>query len=778
MLRQRVLSQLLGGALFAVLIFAGFYILITQNYQRLEQENLELERNRILNSLDMTIERLDEVIQGWAASGYIEYTIATPGAESYRNLGANIISGSFDINEVAYFDQSGTFIVGRETDREREISDTPLDEHSPFIASAQSQRLYDHTAFPKGRRGLAMMHGDLHMVSTHPNANYDGTAGKSSIVAATHFSDEVMSKLEDLVEMDLEIIPLSEFSKSLENAELVQELKSSPSAAAFVQISDEQIYTYSLVDDYTGQPGFVLRATSNRNFFVEASRTLLWFGMCASLAFICLVVWFLIILDKSVLRRLHSLNKAIVTMEHTGRLDTMVPSGHDEIGAVGTAFNRLLLKFLKSQDALNFQANHDSLTGVMNRRQFEEELDKALDAVQNKGVNRHLVFLDLDRFKIVNDNCGHMAGDAVLQELSILIQEQLDKKDVFARIGGDEFGIILPDCDSASARLIIENIREVVSRFRYVYEGRQFVFGISSGLLDLSSPVVDCREIALTLADSACRIAKNSGRNRTHEHHVADEQLSEQLRQTRWVNRITDALEKNRFVLYYQKIFSSSASQKRLGAELLIRMLDEDDSIIPPGAFIPSAERYQLMGQLDRWVIDTFLHWYSKNSASVSEIDFFTINLSGQSLVDSDFLDFLQSLIKDSGVPPEKICFEITETSIIENLNSGKEFIKVMKALGCRFALDDFGAGMSSFVYLRDLPVDMVKIEGTFCQNMAGSEIDKAMVKSIIEISKLMQLEVVAECVENDEVSGLCVDMGVDYEQGFLLHKPELLLKP
>lgn len=777
MLRQRVLSQLAGGAVVAVLIFSGLYVLITQSYQRLERENLELDRQRVLNALSMQIERLDEVILGWATSGFVEYTVVTPGLTAFRDIGVNVISGSFDIAEIVLFQNDGEFLVGRENDNSLELSDAPLDETSPFVAAAQSLRLFDHSVVPAGKKGLAMLNGRPHIISAHKNDTYFREPGTSSIVAASHLDDQMLGALAEVVKQELDLFALSEFSSSEENKEIVSRLRENNTGSLIVPVNNNEVYTYTLINDFSGSPAFVLRAAANREFFAQASTTLLWFGLSAALAFVALVAWFLIILDRSILRRLAGLNQSIMGLQKSGGLDALMPGGTDEIGMVGTAFNRLLESLGKSQEDLNYQASHDSLTGLINRREFERELDSAIEESKQNGDERHLLFLDMDRFKIVNDSCGHMAGDAVLQELASLMQEQLGEGDIFARIGGDEFGIILPGSDSSAARLVSENIREVVARFRYHYEGRQFMFGVSGGLLNLNSPAVDSRAVAMTLADSACRIAKSSGRNRTHEHCVGDERLNQQMLQTQWVSRVTDALERDLFVLYFQRIVSQQEGVARTGAELLVRMKDEDGGIIAPGLFIPSAERYRLMGQIDRWVIDHFLHWYKFHAAAQSEFDFFTINLSGQSLADPEFLDYLSTRVRDSGVPGSKLFFEITETSIIENLSVGREFIKGMKALGCRFALDDFGAGMSSFVYLRDLPVDMVKIEGTFCQNMVSSAVDKAMVKSIVEISKLMHLEVVAECIENETVAALCAEMGVDYLQGYWLHRPEALIK-
>lgn len=777
MLRQRVLSQLAGGAVVAVLIFSGLYVLITQSYQRLERDNLELDRQRVLNALNMQIERLDEVILGWATSGYVEYSVVTPGMTAFRDIGVDVISGSFDIAETVLFQNDGQFLVGRESVSARELSDAPLDETSPFVTATKSLRLFDHSVAPAGKKGLAMLNGRPYIISAHQNETYFHEPGTSSIAAASHLDDRMLGALADVVKQELDLFSLSEFSSTEENREIVSRLRESNTGALIVPVNTREVYTYSLINDFSGSPAFVLRAAANREFFAQASNTLLWFGLSAALALIALVTWFLIILDRSVLRRLDGLNQSIMGLQKSGGLDAIMPSGTDEIGMVGTAFNRLLKSLSKSQEDLSYQANHDSLTGLINRREFERELDAAIEVSKQDGAERYLLFLDMDRFKIVNDSCGHMAGDAVLQELASLMQKQLGEADIFARIGGDEFGIILPGSDSSAARLVSEKIREVVAGFRYHHAGRQFTFGVSGGLLNLSSLAVDSRAIAMTLADSACRIAKSSGRNRTHEHHVDDERLNAQMLQTQWVSRVTDALERDLFVLYFQRIVSQQEGIARKGAELLVRMREEDGGIIAPGLFIPSAERYRLMGQIDRWVIDHFLHWYTTHEAAQAEFDFFTINLSGQSLADPEFLDYLSTRVRDSGVPGSKLFFEITETSIIENLSIGREFIKGMKAIGCRFALDDFGAGMSSFVYLRDLPVDMVKIEGTFCQNMVSSAVDKAMVKSIVEISKLMHLEVVAECIENETVAALCAEMGVDYLQGYWLHRPEALNK-
>ncbi|MDP1930182.1 MAG: EAL domain-containing protein [Gammaproteobacteria bacterium] len=793
MIRSRVLGQLLVILLMSASLFIGFYLFILQGYEDIEQETLELNRRRVLNALDLEVERLDEVIRGWAAGGLIHFLIsAGPTAVSYRDALADAISGSFNIRNLAVIDQDGELIIARETDPSDVNMDVPQTADSPFVSTVILSNLHVHEDTSSFKRGLMMIDGVIHLISAHPNLDFEGNSGMTSLIAAVQYNQAAVANLAQIVEQEIEILPLAEFVADGRNQAVLEAIQESPRGALFQPVNGELVEIYSLINDYSGKPSFVMKVSTPRDFYSEASRTLMYSGIGGGLVFILLVGWFLLFLDKSVLRRLETLSAAVDDVGDS-RLQRRLPvSGNDEIGAFGRAFNGMLDSLQSSQHALLHQATHDALTGLINRHQFELELDKAIVGVHSEKRSHHLLFIDLDRFKIVNDSCGHMAGDKVLVQIAELMRAQLRSTDVLGRIGGDEFGVILLDCDPVIARELAGNLREAVAGFRFQSGGRQFTFGASVGLVNLSFPEASTRASALTLADSACAVAKNSGRNRTHEHSGDDKQLSRQLQQTLWVSRITEALESSGFVLFFQCI-SSVASDLCIsgdhvdvvqnddvqcqGVEILLRLKDSDDTMILPDAFLPAAERYRLTGQIDRWVIRHFFRWFSANRHKLDGIDFFALNLSAMSLADSELFDFISAEMRSRNIPGDRIFFEITELSVIENLTYTGRLIKALKGLGCRFALDDFGAGMSSFAYLRNLPVDVLKINGDLCRSMQASAIDKAMVKSINEIGHLMNLKTVAEHVDNAETLALCRELGIDYVQGRHWHRPEPLDK-
>lgn len=777
MIRHKVLGQLLVILLISASFFVGFYLFILQSYGDIEEEGLELNRRRVLNALDLEIERLDEVTRGWARSGLMNFLVTTgsPAATVYRDTVVNSVSGSFNIRELAIIDRDRQLIVARETDPANESLDMPLPADSPFIKAVVKSTVPIHEDPSGFKRGLMLIDDTIHLISSHPNLDYAGALGTSSLIAAVHYNEAAVNNLEKIVEQEIEIVPLSEFAAESSNQIILDEIQNGSRKALFQPVSDSLVEIYTLLNDYAGEPAFVMRVSANRDFYGEASRTLMFSGIGGGLVFLLLVGWFLLFLDKSVLRRLEHLSRAVGGFGDSGLQQRLPALSNDEIGEFGRAFNNMLDSLQDSQHALVHQATHDGLTGLINRHQFEIELDAAIAAVRKGHHAHYLLFIDLDRFKIVNDSCGHMAGDKVLIEIAALMRAQLRSTDILGRIGGDEFGVILLDCDPVVARELAGNLREAVAGFRYQSGNRQFTFGACVGLVDLNAPDTSSRATALTIADSACRVAKNSGRNRVHEHSSEDRQLSHQLQQTMWVPRISEALEKNRFSLFYQSVDSLMPDNHSSGVEVLLRLKSDDDSLVAPGAFLPAAERYRLMGQIDRWVIRQFFIWFGENRKELDAIDFFALNLSGQSLGDAEFLDFISAEMRARNIPGNRICFEITETAVIENLSHAHKFIKTLKTAGCRFALDDFGAGMSSFTYLRNLPVDILKIDGNLCRNMSKSAIDRAMVKSINEIGHLMQLRTVAEFIETAASLEVCRELGIDYAQGYHLHHPQPL---
>jgi diguanylate cyclase (GGDEF)-like protein/PAS domain S-box-containing protein len=422
---------------------------------------------------------------------------------------------------------------------------------------------------------------------------------------------------------------------------------------------------------------------------------------------------------------------------------------------------------------LSYQARHDSLTGLVNRSEFERIVNLELARARVKEQNCVLLYLDLDQFKVVNDTSGHIAGDQLLKQLAAILSDELRNSDVLARLGGDEFGVFLIGCNTEVAHQIAENLRRAVTEFRFVWDNNTFVVGVSIGMVEVDEQISSVMDL-LSVADVACYAAKDAGRNRIELYRRDDTDAQRRYSEVQWVSRIVRGLEENRFRLYRQNIVPLDAgTETGEHFEVLIRMLDEDGKLVPPGAFFPAAERYGVTPNIDRWVLRNVLTWLNDNPAERRNLGLCCINVSGHTLADEHFLAYVEAQLDTFSLPAEKLCFEITETAAIANLAVAKRFISTLKARGCQFALDDFGSGLSSFAYLKNLDVDYLKIDGMFVRDMVDDPIDRAMVKSINEIGQVMGMKTIAEFVENDEIREQLVDIGVDYAQGYGIHKPE-----
>lgn len=420
---------------------------------------------------------------------------------------------------------------------------------------------------------------------------------------------------------------------------------------------------------------------------------------------------------------------------------------------------------------LSYQANHDELTGLINRREFERRL---IAMLANATFNRQhsLLYLDLDQFKIVNDTCGHLAGDELLKQLAERLRSKLRQNDTLARLGGDEFGVLLEACPTGPALKIAESLRQTVADFHFTWSERSFPSSASIGLVTFGEQPATLADV-LRIADAACYLAKDHGRNRVHVFSHEDQELAQRQGEMGWIGRIRQALEEDRFVLYSQPILPLAPGlQTKMHCEILLRLKDENDQIVPPVAFIPAAERYGLMPAIDRWVIRNALALHAQRARSGVEDEIYAINLSGTSMGDVDFLPFVREQFQATKVPPQSICFEITETAAIANLAKAAVLIRTLRDLGCRIALDDFGSGMSSFSYLKHLPVDYLKIDGSFVKDMARNPIDHAMVEAINRVGQVMHIETIAEFVESEETLQRLKIMGVDFAQGYAIGKP------
>jgi len=451
----------------------------------------------------------------------------------------------------------------------------------------------------------------------------------------------------------------------------------------------------------------------------------------------------------------------------------------DSIGAIigSVLVFRDVTKLRSLTKQLAYQATHDSLTELPNRIEFEKRAQQLLQSSQTAGKQNAICYADLDQFKVVNDACGHHAGDKLLQQVTRIMQDQLRDSDMLARLGGDEFGVLLPGCPLHKAEEIAEKLRLAVEEYRFVWEGDTYRIGLSIGLVPITRETPDLTEL-LKFADSACYVAKDRGRNCVHVFRPDDSEVAEHRDKMQWMKRIQQALEEDLFELHFQKIAHTEPQTTSTGlhGEILIRMRETDDAdqtrLISPTAFIPSAERYHLMPQVDRWVVKNALRMIVENKQPGIDLRLCTINLSGQSMGDHDMLDFIMQEIKASHVPASTLCFEITESAVISNLDFAREFINKLNELGCSFALDDFGSGLSSFDYLKNLPVDYVKLDGSLIKDVASSKVSQAMVHAINYVSHVMGMKSIAEYVENEEILEQLRRIDIDYVQGYAIAKP------
>ena len=442
---------------------------------------------------------------------------------------------------------------------------------------------------------------------------------------------------------------------------------------------------------------------------------------------------------------------------------------------------------------LSHQASHDALTGLVNRREFESRLKRVLDTTRSSATEHALCYLDLDQFKIINDTCGHLAGDELLRQITTELKRCIRKRDTLARLGGDEFGVLMEHCSLQQARRVAESLRAVVEDFRFRWEDKAFSLGVSVGLVPISIDS-DSLSSVLRAADAACYAAKDEGRNRVHVYRPDDAQISRRFGEMQWIARLTRAMEQDRLALYWQRIVpvdanapvqtplplmppDSSPPRPKEPAgeryELLLRLIDEDGRVVLPRAYLPAAERYNVAARLDRWVVRNAFEWLQKNPEFVARLGLCSINLSGQTLGDDEFPQYVIDRFRATNTPAAKICFEISESSATANLTGATRAVRTLKEWGCRFALDDFGSGLSSFAYLKSLDVDYLKIDGMFVKDIVDDPIDLAMVRSINDICHVMGKQTIAEFVENDAILRVLSEIGVDYAQGFGIDEPK-----
>ncbi|WP_257900363.1 putative bifunctional diguanylate cyclase/phosphodiesterase [Marinobacter sp. F4206] len=449
-----------------------------------------------------------------------------------------------------------------------------------------------------------------------------------------------------------------------------------------------------------------------------------------------------------------------------GNLARLIPAIHREMREVTV---RLAKK--RAESTLQHMAYHDSLTDLVNRREFERQLVQALHDSRKSVRDCVLLYLDLDQFKIINDTCGHMAGDELLKQLAKVLSQKLRANDTLARLGGDEFGVLLRGCDAMDARKVAESLCEEVREYRFVWDDKPFAVSLSVGMVIMSGQYKTAGEL-LSHADLACYAAKDRGRNNVQVYESSDKDMRQRQRDMQWMSRLQEALQTNNFFLYHQEMIPlQEASADGFRTEFLVR-LRQGNEIIPPGAFIPAAERFGLMPRIDRRVIELAFAYLDRTGLGRETSGTFFINLSGGSLSDGELFNYIRDKVQEYSILPRRVCFEITETSAIANLSDTIGFIERARSDGFKFALDDFGSGMSSFSYLKALPIDYLKVDGGFIRNLLADPIDMGIVDACNRIGHAAGLKTIAEFVETDEVKECLRKLGLDYAQGYGIAKP------
>ena len=423
---------------------------------------------------------------------------------------------------------------------------------------------------------------------------------------------------------------------------------------------------------------------------------------------------------------------------------------------------------------MSYQATHDALTGLVNRREFERRLTEAIES-GHRGEGQHvLCYLDLDHFKVVNDTSGHLAGDSMLREVAKLLRDAVRDSDTVGRLGGDEFGTLLIGCPLEKARQIADDLSRAVGDHRFVWKDKIYNIGVSIGLVEISRESGTMEEL-LAAADTACYVAKRQGTGHVAVYSARDEALARHTGEIQWLQRLQSALKENRFYLYYQLIVPAHGEDGGPSMEVLVRLQDESGQELLPAEFMRAAERYRLMGLVDRWVVQTTLTALGRGAITLPPRRSIAINISGQTLGDAQFLEFVVECLDTTGVTPGQVCFEITETAVIANLDHARRFVGVLHGMGCQFALDNFGSGVGSFSNLKNLPLDYLKIDGSFMRNLARDNVNQAMVTAMIKLARTLNFKVIAEQVEDSAAVETARRMGVDYLQGFAIGRPQPL---
>lgn len=553
-----------------------------------------------------------------------------------------------------------------------------------------------------------------------------------------------------------------------------------------ISLSDKFIALASIANDQLMQPqGSVLVAVDKAGL-VRDYQFRLFRNIVIVAVFLALCSMLILWVSRSISQPIRDMTVALKNLMNGQHGLTQLKHSLPEIKKLQSTLNEISIEMQNAeanmrdsiQDAqaqLRYQARHDALTGLVNRQELERRLNQALQDVKRYQSSHVFCYMDLDQFRVVNDTCGHLAGDEMLRQISMILTQRIRAEDTLSRLGGDEFGLLLSYCSLEKAIEIAAQLRLMVENYRFIHDGRNFQTAMSVGIVQITADMEDVGQITRH-ADAACYVAKERGRNQVHLFYPEDDVLLKRHVEMEWVSKINEAIDYNDFVLYCQCIYPLQQEDGIPFFEILIRKRDEQRGVILPAEFLPSAERYNLMTKIDRWAIQhTFIALQPIFNMDKLKTFTVSINLSGTSLSDPGLLAFIQSCLNTYEIPPGNVCFEITETSAIINLDNTIRLITELRKIGTRFMLDDFGSGMSSFSYLKHLPVDFLKMDGAYVRDITLNKVDFAMANAIQHVAESMQITTIAEYVENAETLECLKEMGVGYAQGFYLSKPRAL---
>ncbi|MFQ3612314.1 MAG: EAL domain-containing protein [Cyanobacteriota bacterium] len=738
-LRQKVTAALLSGA---VGLFGLMYGLASttlhRGYLQLEEEEVNRNVERTQEAYQSYLEQLNAVNYQWSVWDDSYEFVQQPTSDYIKNnLYYDVfLASGFDL--IAFFDSNDQLVFG-------DFYDPDTAERIPFpegiLNYLKSNDLFGKSSDPKvPASGFIKTSEHIFMVSLSPivRSNESGPI-QGDLLTGRVLNQRILDNISNKTRQTIVFHPLD--SKLIfQKGDIIDNLLSGESTVVWPE-DENTIHGYSILSDLSGNPGLLLQTIQHRSIYQQGLKSQRF--LFISIGGVTLLLGALILI----------LAQKIITFWEQQKAD---------------------------QAKLAWQASRDPLTGLFNRWEFEIKLGQLL----NNGNLHSLCYLDLDQLKVVNDTCGHNAGDELLRQVAKTLQAQLRSTDILARLGGDEFGVLLPNTTLEQAAEMAVNLNQSIREYRFIWQDKVFVPGVSIGVTSFHSNRETLAQI-MSAADAACYAAKNQGRNRVQIHQLGDETLNRQQQEMEWISVLTKALSEDRFCLFVQTISPVQAAVQAEGKhyEVLLRLKDEKGDLVSPGAFIPAAERYGIMPMLDRWVIHTLFSNYSRICSQVWQecsLDncnvTYAINLSGASISDLEFADFLQVELERYQIPPELICLEVTETIAINNLERATQFIHRFKALGCRFALDDFGAGMSSFTYLKELPVDFIKIDGSFVRDLLTNLAHLAIVEAFCRVAHVMQLQTIAEFVESPEILEKIQEIGIDYAQGFAIDYPHPLL--